>query len=166
MTEEPKFAADRMLGRLARWLRLLGADVAWQPHFGGHELLRLARSEDRVMLTRDSRLRTARDVLFIESNFFREQLRQVLSAYSFDFRARTFSRCSRCNARLRVVPRSVVAYRVPPFVYASQERFSWCPTCGRVYWDATHLRRMRAELERLMRPLADECSSGQAPPCN
>jgi uncharacterized protein with PIN domain len=166
MTEEPKFAADRMLGRLARWLRLLGADVAWRPDFGGHELLRLARSEGRVMLTRDSRLRTARDVLFIESNFFREQLRQVLTAYPFDFHARTFSRCSRCNSPLRAVPRSVVAHRVPPFVYASQERFSWCPTCGRVYWDATHLRRIRDEVERLMRPLAGQCSLGQAPARN
>jgi uncharacterized protein with PIN domain len=159
MTEEPKFAADRMLARLARWLRLMGADVTWQPGCGGHELLRLARSHGRVMLTRDSRLRTARDVLFIESNFFREQLRQVLSAYPFDVRRCGFSRCSRCNTPLQAVSRDVIAQMVPPFVYASHERFSWCPMCARVYWDATHRERMQREIDRLIPPLAGSLRS-------
>ena len=57
----PKFAADRMLARLARWLRLLGADVLFDPSVGGAELLARARSEGRVTLTRDKRLRTAPD---------------------------------------------------------------------------------------------------------
>jgi uncharacterized protein with PIN domain len=151
MGEEPKFAADRMLGRLARWLRLLGVDVLWQPNLGGHELLRLARSQGRVMLTRDSRLRTARDVLPMESNFLREQLRDVLLACPFDPRNRTFSRCSRCNAPLRPLARDVVFHQVPLYVYASHERFFWCDQCGRIYWEGTHQQRMRDEIERLMR---------------
>jgi uncharacterized protein with PIN domain len=160
MTKEPKFAADRMLARLARWLRLLGRDVIWRPELGGDKLLRLARRENRVLLTRDSRLRTARDVLFIQSNFIREQIREVLAAYPIESRGQLFSRCSRCNEPLRDIPRSAAVHLVPLFVYASHERFSWCPMCGRVYWDATHLQRMRGEIQRLTRSIQGQPNSG------
>src|SRR6202040_1216353 len=66
----PQFAADRMLARLARWLRLLGADVLFDPALGGDKLLARARLESRIMLTRDKRLRTAPDALYIETNHF------------------------------------------------------------------------------------------------
>ena len=84
----PKFAADRMLARLARWLRLLGADVLFDPQLGGHQLLGQARAEDRITLTRDKRLRTASDALYLESNLFRDQLREVhkLKGQSWDMR--------------------------------------------------------------------------------
>jgi uncharacterized protein len=146
MDEVPKFAADRMLARLARWLRLLGADVLFDPALGGHKLLRRAREEGRVTLTRDKRLRTASDALYIQSNLIRDQLREVMERFPFDPRPRAFTRCSRCNEPLAEVGREAVARRVPPFVYASHERFALCPRCGRIYWDATHPERVRREL--------------------
>src|SRR5689334_5144346 len=74
--QAPKFAADRMLRRLARWLRLMGADVLCDSAFSGAEILRLARVEARPLLTRDKRLRTAPDVLYVENHLFRDQLRE------------------------------------------------------------------------------------------
>jgi uncharacterized protein len=145
----PRFAADRMLARLARWLRLLGADVLFDPSAGGDKLLRLARAEGRIMLTRDKRLRTAPDVLYLEGNLFRDQLREVLARFPFDIRGEAFSRCSVCNEPLADAARETVMRRVPPFVFASQERFSMCPRCGRIYWGATHPARIRGELDRM-----------------
>jgi uncharacterized protein with PIN domain len=145
----PKFAADLMLGRLARWLRLLGADVIWGAEFHGRALLEAARREGRFVLTRDKRLRTAPDALFIESNYFREQLRQVLTRFPFDPRAHAFTRCSECNEPLSRVSRELVQRRVPPFVYASHETFAECDRCGRIYWDATHPARAMRELDSL-----------------
>lgn len=149
MDEVPKFAADRMLGRLARWLRLLGADVAFDPAIGGDKLLRRAREEGRVMLTRDKRLRTAPDVLYIGSNLFRDQIREVMARFPFDPRRAAFTRCSHCNEPLGEVGREAVVRRVPPFVYASHERFAQCPRCGRIYWGATHPERIRREIESM-----------------
>ena len=145
----PKFAADVMLARLARWLRLMGADVTWGGELHGGALLEAARREGRIALTRDKRLRTAPDALFIESNYFREQLRQVLERYPFDPRAHAFTRCSECNEPLIRVSRELVRSRVPMFVYASHETFAECERCGRIYWEATHLERALRELESL-----------------
>jgi uncharacterized protein len=150
MSETPRFAADRMLARLARWLRLMGADVLFDPALGGAGLLRRARDEGRIVLTRDKRLRTAPDAIFINSNFFREQLREVLARRPFDPRAHAFTRCSQCNEPLQWVDRNLVARRVPPFVFASHEKFALCPRCDRIYWDATHVSRALAEIQALV----------------
>lgn len=145
----PKFAADRMLARVARWLRMLGADVIFDESIDGAAMLQLARRDGRIMLTRDKRLRTASDVLFLDSNHFREQLRQILARYTFDIRRDAFSRCSRCNTPLIAVDREVIRNRVPPFVYASNENFSECPGCGHLYWSGTHPERIMRELQRI-----------------
>lgn len=145
----PKFAADRMLARLARWLRLLGADVLFDPQLGGHKLLGQARIEGRITLTRDKRLRTASDALYLQNNLFRDQLREVLARCPFDPRRGAFTRCSHCNELLAEVGRDTVVRRVPSFVYASQERFTRCSRCGRIYWGATHPERIRRELDSM-----------------
>jgi uncharacterized protein with PIN domain len=145
----PKFAADLMLGRLARWLRLMGADDIWGGELHGRALLEAARRDGRLVLTRDKRLRTASDALFIESNYFREQIRQVLKRFPFDPRAHAFTRCSECNEPLTQVSRELVRRRVPQFVYASHETFAECDRCGRIYWGATHPERAMRELESL-----------------
>ena len=147
--QAPKFAADRMLIRLARWLRLMGANVLCDPAFSGPEILRRARDEGRPLLTRDKRLRTAPDVLYIESHLFRDQLREVMRRYPFDPRRFAFTRCSSCNHLLREVPRDAVARSVPPFVYAAHESFAICEQCNRIHWDASHVERAMREIEAL-----------------
>jgi uncharacterized protein len=145
--QAPKFAADRMLVRLARWLRLMGADVICEQTLSGAEMLRLAREQGRPLLTRDKRLRTAADVLYIEGHLFREQIRQVMERYPFDPRRLAFTRCSACNQVLKEVCRDAVARRVPPFVYAAHEKFAVCERCDRVLWDASHVERAMHEID-------------------
>ena len=149
VNEPQKLAADRMLMRLARWLRLLGADVITDPSLTGAELLRVARTDDRILITRDKRLRTASDVIFIESNSFRDQLREVTLRLGLDARAIAFTRCSQCNHLLVPVARELVGRRVPPYVFASHDRFSECEGCGRIYWPETHPARIRALLDSI-----------------
>jgi uncharacterized protein with PIN domain len=149
MDENPKFAADRMLMRLARWLRLLGADVVTDRSLSGAELLKIARSEGRILVTRDKRLRTSADVVFVECNALRDQLREVVARLRLDPRAAAFTRCSQCNHLLIPVSRELVGLRVPPYVFASHDRFSECEGCGRIYWPETHPARIRAILDSI-----------------
>jgi hypothetical protein len=149
MNETPRLAVDRMLMRLARWLRLLGADVVADASLTGAELLKLARADSRILVTRDKRLRTAPDVFFVESNAIRGQLRETVLRFGLDPRAIALSRCSRCNLVLTSVARELVSRRVPPYVFASHERFAECAECGRIYWSETHPTRMHAMLDSI-----------------
>jgi uncharacterized protein with PIN domain len=149
MDETPRLAVDRMLMRLARWLRLLGADVITDASLSGAELLRIARADNRILVTRDKRLRTAPDVSFVESNVIRGQLHETVRHFGLDPRAITLTRCSRCNTVLTTIARELVSRRVPPYVFASHERFAECSGCGRIYWPETHPARMHAMLESI-----------------
>lgn len=154
-----KFAADRMLARLARWLRMLGADTTFDESIDGAAMLKVARAEGRVLLTRDKRLKTAPDVLYLESNNFREQLGEILTRYPFHALENLLSRCSRCNTPLIEVDREVVRRRVPPFVYAANETFSECPQCAHIYWGGTHRERILGEVGKIAVDLS--CKTGE-----
>jgi len=135
--------------RLARWLRLLGADVITDPSLTGAELLKIARADRRVLLTRDKRLRTAADVFFVEDNAIRSQLRAAVRRFQLDPRAIALTRCSRCNHMLTPVARELVSRRVPPYVFAGHDRFAECEGCGRIYWPQTHPARIHAMLDSI-----------------
>jgi hypothetical protein len=104
-----------------------------------------------MIVTRDTRL--VRDPhlpphVFVTSDHFREQLREVAAAVPL-VRDATFTRCLECNTPLATIARDAVTTRVPPYVLATQERFWTCPSCHRLYWPATHHARMREELSAL-----------------
>jgi uncharacterized protein with PIN domain len=143
-----------MLGKLARWLRLMGQDVIYGPHLTGYGLIRAARREDRLILTRDRRLKQKQppDFMFIESDSYREQLRQVVQACNLDPMKRAFTRCAECNEVLEPRAREAVETLVPPYVFSTQERFFACPRCRRIYWPATHHEKMLAELRKIGLP--------------
>ncbi len=141
-----RFAADCMLGTLAKWLILLGHDVAYFPRIEDEDLVTLAIRERRTILTRDRRLaqrRAARDLILVQSQSLTEQIRQVLDERRLRIRQDSlFRRCVKCNRRTRAVTRRAVRGVVPAYVFRTQERFTRCPGCGRIYWKATHVSRM------------------------
>jgi uncharacterized protein with PIN domain len=145
---EFKFVADVMVGKLARWLRVLGLDVVYSNVLDDGEIIQLAKSENRIVLTRDTGLvprLIESPYLFIESDHYKEQVQQVVR--TFDIRQfRVFTRCLECNTLLQEVNREAVFERVPPYVYLTQERFATCPTCDRVYWHGTHANEMLKRL--------------------
>jgi len=151
----PRFAVDAMLGRLARWLRVLGLDATWTADVADAALVRHALDEGRWLLTRDRALpaewRVPR-IHLVESEQPLEQLREISDAFALRPGVRLFARCTRCNAPLEAVPREVAAARVPPRVLARNDRFWRCPRCERLYWEGSHVDRMRRTLERVLGP--------------
>jgi uncharacterized protein with PIN domain len=141
-----------MLGRLARWLRILGHDVAYGPHLGGRTLVDRARRERRILLTRDTRLVRRRDLpphVFVTSDRFREQLREVAAAVPLGDGDALLTRCLDCNRVLDAVPRERARDRVPAFVWETTRQFLACAGCGRLYWPATHRAHVLRELAGL-----------------
>jgi len=150
MTDRERFVVDCMLGTLAKWLRIVGYDTLYRPYAADHELVRLARAEGRILLTRDRGIMHRRGVraLFIEDETVSAQLAQVTALFSLPEGER-FSRCPVCNTVLEAVPRHAAWGQVPPFVFCSHEEFKLCPDCGRFYWRGTHWQDMTRKLERL-----------------
>ena len=146
-----KLLLDGMLGRLAKWLRILGYDAAYFPDLDDNQLVRLARAEGRILLTRDKELARRRglDCLFVESDGLESQIKQVVTALPLEAK-RPFSRCPVCNTPLQRVEKSSVKERVPPFIFRTQNHFSLCPQCDRIYWQGTHWANMRNELVRII----------------
>jgi hypothetical protein len=151
-TTSPCFLADRMVGKLARWLRLLGYDTAYLPQLSPNGVMREARRQGRIILTRDSRIIRQKDApsfIFIEQDRFRDQLQQVVTALRLDPTQRLFTRCSACNAPLQLVTKEKVRQQVPDYVWQTQQEFRCCSECRRVYWSATHKDHVLTELRRL-----------------
>lgn len=145
-----KFLADGMLGRLAKWLRILGYDTAYDASADDHALVRQARAEGRILLTRDNALARRRGVeaLLIHSQDVEAQVRQVLEDLNLS-PGNAFSLCPVCNIPLEHLDPPAARDRVPPYVYATQDHFQCCPQCGRVYWRGTHWANMQAQLNNL-----------------
>ena len=145
-----RFIADCMLGKLARWLRILGFDAAYDRRISDDDLIARARAEGRTLLTRDTRLVRRRDLpphLLIQSESAPAQLRQVLDDLRLEPNPRRLlSRCLICNEPTSEISREEARGEVPPYVFSTQRRFARCPACLRIYWRATHVEDM---LERL-----------------
>lgn len=150
---EKKFFADAMLGTLARWMRTLGYDVLYDSAIDDTTLLLRAAEEGRVVLTKDTLLmkrRLARGrAVFIESEDLSVQLKQVAALFPIE-KEKLLTRCLRCNAMLERVDKQSVKDKVPPFVFSTQNDFSICPACKRVYWGATHRYGMLEDLRKLL----------------
>ncbi len=152
---ETRFIADAMLGKLARWMRVLGCDVEYFAAIGDRELVELAASSGRLILTRDTllvRRRLARDNhFFVEGDDFRSQLRQVVERFAIDPSARVLTRCLACNALLAEIGQGAVRERVPAYIYETQAEFRGCPICSRIYWQGTHRQGMAREIAQLLK---------------
>jgi len=146
----PRLVADVMLGRLAKWLRLLGYDTIYSNSADDATLLRIAQAEDRILLTRDRALSRQRGVrsLWIESQELASQVRQV-RAFVGTSPDGQLTRCAVCNVRLEWVAKADVARHVPLYVFQTQDEFRRCGQCGRIFWAATHVENMQAILDDL-----------------
>lgn len=151
----PRFLADCNVGRLARWLRVLGYDAAYEPVLPDAQVVARARAEGRVLLTRDVDMMRRRVIvsgsvqaIFLRDDTVQDQLRQVLTEMALR-PGQTLTRCIDCNSELQARGKEAVADKLPPYVRATQERFSECPSCSRVYWPGTHWERMRERIAAL-----------------
>ena len=140
MSSPPRFACDVMLGRTARWLRLLGFDTFYDNKAEDGDLKKLCLGENRVLLTQDVALHksmpagASRLVAAVQP---RQQLQELASAFRLD-RLSLPPRCSLCNGELAAAAKEEVAGRVPPYVFRTQDSFQRCRLCRKIYWPGTH----------------------------
>lgn len=149
---EVRFIADSMLGRLAKWLRILGYDASYFRDAEDGRLLAIARREGRILLTRDTRLLLRRrlcPMLFVRHDRVWDQLRQVVGELGLNMGERLGSRCIRCNRSLAPLAKHRAAGRVPPYVLRHHDAFFQCEGCGRIFWGGTHLTHMEETVRAL-----------------
>jgi uncharacterized protein with PIN domain len=145
-----------MLGTLAKWLRILGYDTLFDPTLDDHQLVRLARAQNRVLLTRDQELARRRGMrtIRVTSEHLDDQIRQVLQDLGLALN-RTLAdgpaRCPVCNDLLEAITRQEAQAVVPAYVAQTHQAFKRCGACQRVYWRGSHWQRMDEFLEQLQR---------------
>ena len=143
----PRFVLDGHLGRLARYLRLLGFDTRYDPNGDDAGLARVAAAEARVLVSQDRGLLKRREVThgyFVRASDPRLQVIEVARRFDLLDAAEPFRRCLRCNGTLEPVPREEVLDRLEPATRRYYQRFWRCDRCGQVYWQGSHYRRMLA----------------------
>ena len=151
-----KFLADRMLGKLAKKLRLLGFDTLYFSEGEEDELLKIVSREGRILLTRDrdfyeKAVKSGVNVFLLKSDKWRSQLRAIFDRFKIRSEDLSlFSRCTECNGILDEVDKEMIKDRVPEYVYLTHDEFKMCRNCGRVYWRGTHVDRMIDELSEFL----------------
>ena len=149
-----KFIVDLNVGKLARWLRLMGYDTLFLPTLDDGEMVKLALSQQRVLLTRDTQLMKWHivssgrvKVILIEGDDPGNQLLQVVQKLNLDYQFNPFSRCLECNALLEPRNPKDVEGQVPPYVFKTQTKYMQCSGCHRIYWRGTHWQAMNRVLQ-------------------
>ena len=151
------FVMDTHLGRLARYLRLLGFDCLYRNDFTDDELAGVSCTDKRILLTRD-RLLLQRSIVthgcFIRSDDPKQQVVEVLRRFDLGDDIRPLTRCIRCNGRLSVVDKDSVYHRLEPKTQRYYEEFRICDNCRQVYWKGSHFRKMNLLIGEFRRALA------------
>ncbi|MGB9713418.1 MAG: Mut7-C RNAse domain-containing protein [Candidatus Bathyarchaeales archaeon] len=148
-----KFIADGMLGKLTRWLRMLGHNVKYSNKLDDAQLIAIAKKERRILLTRDLELyqqATAKGVDTFYLNGVTEEERLAELAKRFNIKLdidMTTSRCPKCNAKVKPVSKDKVRDKVEKSTFNYYNDFWECPKCGQVYWQGAHWIRIRKTLE-------------------
>jgi uncharacterized protein with PIN domain len=154
---EIKFIVDNNVGKLVKWLRIMGYDTLFFTEEDDGKMVKVALSQNRIVLTKDTQVMKRRVVtsgrlkaILIEDDDPKAQLRQIVSVLNLDYQFKPFSLCLECNQGLLERDRDEVRDLVPPYVFKTQSQYMECPSCHRIYWQGTHWQAMSRELERLM----------------
>ena len=151
----PCFAAEKTLGRLAKWLRLLGFDTLYEIELRDKPFVESLEYE-RILLTRTELIRNrfaSRPLIFIESDHLEQQLGQIFSELGLNAaQTRPFSRCLQCNVPIVGIAKAELWGRIPDHIFEMHDHFSRCPECERIFWSGSHTRR---SLEKI-RPLLEK----------
>ena len=150
----PRFAAEKTLGKLAKWLRLLGFDTLYEPEITAGRFFEMLEN-DRIALTRTQnvkkRLGTHKHI-FIESDHLEEQLTQVVRELDLTFAdTNPFTRCLHCNVMIVAAEKDTVRGRVPDYIFETHDQFQHCPQCDRIYWPGSHTQRSLEKIRTIFK---------------
>lgn len=135
-----KFILTPELGRLCRWLRILGYDAYY---FKGSDssLIIKALEEERIIITKRRKIAEEKTIkkIVLEHEKLGKQLNELESKLGIKFTTQAlFSRCSNCNAIVAKIEKEKIKDKVPEYVYQTQEEFYRCPKCKKMFWPGTH----------------------------
>lgn len=146
---EPRFLCDEMLGKLSKWLRLLGYDTSYIKTKDDGVLIVIAEKEGRILLTRDKELnKRCKRSSFIESDDPDEQLQQVFKEYGLS-KDKALSICSVCGRALQQVVKEKAEGKVPEKVFELQDEFWFCNKCNKFYWKGSHVEKIVDKIDKL-----------------
>ena len=153
-----KFIVDNNVGKLVKWLRMMGYDTLFFNGSNDSRMIAIALAEGRVVLTKDTQImkrgvitKGRLKAILPQSDKPELQIRQVIDSLNLDCRFKPFSLCLECNHPLAEKSKEQVKDLVPPFVFQTQNQYMECPHCHRIYWRGTHWQRMREKLQKLTR---------------
>lgn len=158
MDSKYRFICDVMLGRLAKWLRLIGYDTLYFRAIDDLDLIRIAKQEQRIILTRDtvlSKNKKAEQSILIHSNYALEQLREVLCYFKINALElpQPFCRCIICNSALIVIDKKSVLNEAPEYIFLNKNSFLKCQNCGKVFWYGSHKKMIDETIEKIFQGL-------------
>jgi uncharacterized protein with PIN domain len=141
-----QFFCDVMLGRLARYLRMLGLDTFYSRSISESGLIKYALEKKLTILTRRTRFLKMKESVpffFVKSNNPKSQLKEVIKDFNIGIEnVKPFSRCLLCNEVLKEVDRHIAEGAVPDYIFNTIDTFSQCPNCLKIYWQGTHYKNM------------------------
>jgi uncharacterized protein len=146
-----KFILDVHLGKLCRYMRLLGLDCIWRKALTDAEIVRMSAEAGRIILTRDIALLKRKEAIYgywVRSTLLYDQIREVTERFELFSRAHPFSRCTVCNGNITRTDKTSVKETVPEKIYGLYEEFFRCSGCHRIYWKGSHYDRMKTSLEQ------------------
>jgi uncharacterized protein len=151
--DSPRFIVDINVGKLAKWLRLIGYDTLLFDHRDDSRLIHIALAEKRMIITRDTQMMKRRVIttgelkaILVRSDNPSQQICQVIKELGLNSNFNPFSLCLEDNQTLVKISKGEVENRVPPYVYRTQSEYVECPNCHRIYWQGTHWQAMVEKL--------------------
>jgi hypothetical protein len=144
-----RFIAENNLAKLARYMRALGLDVVLDASISAEEIIDISRREGRIILTMSRKLLKRKEVthgIFVRQGSCAEQAKRIVESLDLRNSIKPFSRCLRCNSLLSPIAKEAIAERVPPRARAHYEKYSYCGSCDKIYWEGTHCESLRSAL--------------------
>jgi uncharacterized protein with PIN domain len=149
---EPKFILDVHLGKLARYMRMVGLDTSYKNNFADDELIEISLKEKRTILTKDRGILKRNEVThgyWIRNEVPVGQLKEVIERFDLKKQLMEFSRCLECNSSLTEIEKEKIIERLPPKVKDWQNEFYYCRECDKVYWKGSHYDKMKKMIETI-----------------
>jgi uncharacterized protein with PIN domain len=147
-----KFITDGMLGKITRWLRMIGGDVFYTSSMDDRELIQKAKKENQVLLTQDRELYQqaigkGAEAFLVKGVTNAEKLASLSKRFKFKLQIDAkVSRCPKCNARIKSVTKADVMNKIPKATSHHYNDFWQCPKCGKIYWHGAHWKRIEQTL--------------------
>jgi hypothetical protein len=152
---DARFILDNHLGKLARYLRMLGLDCLYDPSLQDIELAEISHQDQRILLTRDRRLLMRKIIYsgyFVRAKQPQQQATEIIQRFSLSDKIHPFLRCIRCNHLLRPVEKETVLERLQPKTRLYYNKFHICSHCNQIYWQGSHYERMLNLINDLLAP--------------